>query len=70
MTLLFSSLAMVYDAPGTWSGPRRFLYLLYGFYPLYFDLWQVQVESSPMEAPRASSALSPAMVSLAPSPTK
>jgi hypothetical protein len=41
VTLSFSSPVMVYGAPGTRSGPRRFLYLLYGFYSLYFNLWQV-----------------------------
>jgi hypothetical protein len=35
-----------FGAPGTMAGPRVLLYLLY---VIYFDLWQVQVESSPME---------------------
>jgi hypothetical protein len=40
--------------------------LLYLLYVIYFNLGQVQVESSPMEAPCAASVLSPMMESLLP----
>jgi hypothetical protein len=54
---------MFSGAPGTMAGTGVLLYLLY---IIYLDLGQVQVESSPVEASCATSALSPAMKSLLP----
>jgi hypothetical protein len=53
--------------PGTIASPGVLLYLLY---VLYIDLWQVQVEFSPMESSLCRLCVISGDGDLAPSPTR